>query len=55
MQFVFPSPVTMVKSLSQNQMSKLFFQNITGMVKCRQIVNFEEMDTEWSTGKNYGF
>ena len=26
-----------------------------GMVKCRQIVNFEEMDTEWSTGKNYGF
>ena len=25
------------------------------MVKCRQIVNFEEMDTEWSTGKNYGF
>ena len=55
MQFVFPSPVTMVKSLSQNQMSKLFFQNITGMVKCRQIVNFEEMDTEWSNGKNYGF
>ena len=51
MQFVFPSPVTMVKSLSQNQMSKLFFQNITGMVKCRQIVNFEEMDTEWSRGK----
>ena len=45
----------MVKSLSQNQMSKLFFQNITGMVKCRQIVNFEEMDTEWSRGKNYGF
>ena len=26
-----------------------------GMVKCRQIVNFEETDTEWSTGKNYGF
>ena len=26
-----------------------------GMVKCRQIVNFEEMDTEWSRGKNYGF
>ena len=26
-----------------------------GMVKCRQIVNFEEMDTEWSNGKNYGF
>ena len=25
------------------------------MVRCRQIVNFEEMDTEWSTGKNYGF
>ena len=23
-----------------------------GMVKCQ---NFEEMDTEWSTGKNYGF
>ena len=22
-----------------------------GMVKCRQIVNFEEMDTEWSRGK----
>ena len=26
-----------------------------GMVKCCQIVIFEEMDTEWSTGKNYGF
>ena len=26
-----------------------------GMVKCHQIVNFEEMGTEWSTGKNYGF
>ena len=25
MQFVFPSPVTMVKSLTRNQMSKLFF------------------------------
>ena len=25
------------------------------MVKCRQIVNFEEMNSEWSTGKNYGF
>ena len=55
MQFVFPSPVTMVKSLPRNQMSKLFFQNITGMVKCCKIVNFEKMDTEWSTGKNYGF
>ena len=25
------------------------------MVKCRQIVNFGEMNSEWSTGKNYGF
>ena len=24
-------------------------------IKCWKIVNFEEMDTEWSTGKNYGF
>ena len=55
MQFVFPSPVTMVKSLTRNQMSKLFFQNITGMVKCPQIVNFGEMDTEWSTRKIYEF
>ena len=45
----------MVKSLPQNQMSKLFFQNITGVVKFSQIANFEEMDTEWSAGKNYGF
>ena len=26
-----------------------------GIVKCDQNVNFEEMDTECSTGKNYGF
>ena len=45
----------MVKSLPQNQMSKLFFQNITAVVKFSQIANFEEMDTEWSAGKNYGF
>ena len=45
----------MVKSLPQNQMSKLFFQNITGVVKFSQIANFEEMDTEWSAGTNYGF
>ena len=61
MQFVFPSPVTMVKSLLGNQMSKLFFQNITATavwwnvaMACR-MVNFGEMNTEWSTGKNYGF
>ena len=26
-----------------------------GMVKCNRTVNFEEMDTECSIGKNYGF
>ena len=25
------------------------------MVKFSQIANFEEMDTEWSAGTNYGF
>ena len=34
---------------------EILFSNITGMMKCHQIVNFEEMDSEWSTGKNYGF
>ena len=45
----------MVKSLPRKQI--LFFQNITTATyrECRQIVNFNEMDTEWSTGKKYGF
>ena len=28
---------------------------VDGMVKCCRNVDFEEMDTECSTGKNYGF
>ena len=37
-------------------MSKLFFQNYHyDMVKCRPNVNFKEMNTECSKGKNNGF
>ena len=39
-------------------MSKLFlcdYNTTNGMVKCRRNVNFEEMDTERSTGKNDAF
>ena len=50
-EFVFPSPVTMVKS------SKLFScdSDHYDMMKCRQNVNFEKMDTEPSRRKNDGF
>ena len=57
MKFVFaskpetrPSPVTMVKS--HEKKSQNYFRS---MVKCCRNVNFEEIDTEPSTGKNYGF
>ena len=43
-----PSAVTMVKS------HKNKCQNYD-MMKCRRNVNFEEIDTEPSTGKNDGF
>ena len=38
-------------------MSKLFSFNYDyyDAVKCRRNMNFEEMDTEPPTGKNYGF
>ena len=39
---------------TQKETSKLFFQNYHyhyGMVECCRNVNFEEMDTECSTGK----
>ena len=45
--------ITSTKSHLETISSKYHYH--CGMVKCRQIVNFEEMDTEWSTGKNYGF
>ena len=43
--------------ITQKEMSKLLFQNYHyhGMVKCCRNVDFEEMVTECSTGKNYRF
>ena len=45
--------ITSTKSHLETISSKYHYHY--GMVKCRQTVNFEEMDTEWSNGKNYGF
>ena len=53
---MFPSPVALVKSHEKkcwNYFSK--YQYHYGMVKCHRNVNFEEMDIECPTGKNYGF
>ena len=50
--------------ITQKEMSKLFsldhdvyssFLAAKDMVKCRRNVNFEEMDTQLSTGKRDGF
>ena len=45
--------ITSTKSNVEIVFSKYYYHY--GMVKCRQIVNFQEMETEWSTGKKYGF
>ena len=51
MQFVFPSPVTRVKSHENKCQNYFCVTKITAndMMKCGRNVNFEEMDTERST------
>ena len=48
-----PSPVTTVKSHEKNA-TIIFLWLPHLMVKCYQNVNFEEIDTETSKGKNDG-
>ena len=51
MWYVITSAVTMVKS-HEKKMSKLVFCD--GVVKCRQNLNFQKMDTASYTEKNDG-
>ena len=59
MKFVFPSAVTMGKITRKKCQNYFRVTTITTndmhMVKCCRNKNFEELDTERSTGKNNGF
>ena len=56
MQFAFPSPVTIVKLHEKKCQNYFHVTKITmnDMVKCHWNMNFEEIDTERSAGKNDG-
>ena len=44
------------RKITRKEMSNIFFQTYRyNMVKCLQNVNFENVDTERSAGKNDGF
>ena len=46
--------MTIVVKITRREMSNLFFKNYD-IVKCRRNMNFEEIGTDPSTGKNEGF
>ena len=56
MQFAFPSSATMVKSHEKKCQNYFHVTTITmnDMVKCQWNMNFEEIDNEFSAGKNDG-
>ena len=53
MQYVFTSVVTIVKSYERNVKIIFVWLRLNNMVKCRRNMDFEEMDTEPSTGKKW--